>query len=224
MNLNKVVGSFINLPSQSPSTEECDVIEIRLDADLPEKELSAFLASTSQEKLFTFRDYAEGGSFSSSQIPVNERMRGLENHLQEADYIDIELRNWESMSEVIEKAREHGCPVIGSRHDFHGTPYEEIEELVAFAQEHKVDILKFAFTPHDLEDIKLYQDLLFKHQEMNISIMGMGVYAPISRVLLAQSGSVLNYGFLGDHVTAPGQWSARLLREAIHASAPISVR
>jgi len=48
-----------------------------------------------------------------------------------------------------------------------------------------------------------------------ISIMGMGRLAPVSRLLYAQLGSVLNYGYIGDTPTAPGQWSARMLKQAI---------
>ena len=45
--------------------------------------------------------------------------------------------------------------------------------------------------------------------------MGMGPLAPASRLLAAQCGSLLNYGYLGTGSTAPGQWPARLLKEAL---------
>ena len=48
--------------------------------------------------------------------------------------------------------------------------------------------------------------------------MGMGPLAPASRLLAAQLGSVLNYGYLGSEPTAPGQWSARFLKEAVNQS------
>jgi 3-dehydroquinate dehydratase-1 len=50
--------------------------------------------------------------------------------------------------------------------------------------------------------------------------MGMGVLAPVSRLLCAQCGSVLNYGFLGETPTAPGQWDSALLKQAISRLAP----
>jgi 3-dehydroquinate dehydratase len=50
--------------------------------------------------------------------------------------------------------------------------------------------------------------------------MGMGPLAPVSRLLCAQSGSLLNYGYLGTTATAPGQWDAALLRQAIARLAP----
>jgi 3-dehydroquinate dehydratase-1 len=45
--------------------------------------------------------------------------------------------------------------------------------------------------------------------------MGMGPLAPVSRLLCAQCGSVLNYGYLGKTATAPGQWDAAFLKQAI---------
>ena len=48
-----------------------------------------------------------------------------------------------------------------------------------------------------------------------MSMMGMGELAPASRLLYAQHGSLLNYGYLGEEPTAPGQWPAILLKEAI---------
>jgi 3-dehydroquinate dehydratase len=46
----------------------------------------------------------------------------------------------------------------------------------------------------------------------------MGALAPESRVRCAHAGSVLNYGYIGQAPTAPGQWTAAALREAIHRS------
>jgi len=55
-----------------------------------------------------------------------------------------------------------------------------------------------------------------------VSSMGMGPLAPVSRQLLAQCGSVLNYGYLGNAATAPGQWDSALLKTAISRLAPFN--
>lgn len=218
MTFPKVVGSFSNLPQSPPKGDECDVVEVRLDAPLEAQKLERFLKGTTQEKLFTYRDYAEGGSYSSGPIPVAKRMESLRAVLGEANYIDVELRNWKVMQEMIQEARQNGCLVIGSRHDFSGTPYDEIPELISLAREQQVDVLKMAFTPQGVEDLVLYERLLRENADLSISLMGMGKYGAVSRLLMAQSGSVLNYGYLGESPTASGQWSARLLKEAIHQS------
>jgi 3-dehydroquinate dehydratase-1 len=44
--------------------------------------------------------------------------------------------------------------------------------------------------------------------------MGMGGLGRVSRLLLAQLGSVLNYGYI-DNATVSGQWSASRLRTII---------
>ena len=49
---------------------------------------------------------------------------------------------------------------------------------------------------------------------MPLSVMGMGRFGKISRLLLAQAGSVLNYGYL-DRPNASGQWEARLLKSRL---------
>ncbi len=50
-----------------------------------------------------------------------------------------------------------------------------------------------------------------KKQPLPLSVMGMGRFGKISRLLLAQAGSILNYGYL-DRPNASGQWEARLLK------------
>jgi 3-dehydroquinate dehydratase I len=50
-----------------------------------------------------------------------------------------------------------------------------------------------------------------------VATMGMGPLAAASRVRCALAGSVLNYGYLGEAPTAPGQWPAAKLRAAIRA-------
>jgi 3-dehydroquinate dehydratase-1 len=48
-----------------------------------------------------------------------------------------------------------------------------------------------------------------------VATMGMGALAPVSRLLCAQSGSLLNYGYIGQTSTAPGQWDSLRLKQAI---------
>jgi 3-dehydroquinate dehydratase-1 len=44
--------------------------------------------------------------------------------------------------------------------------------------------------------------------------MGMGPLGRVSRLLLGQLGSTLNYGYL-DSATVPGQWSAAELKRLL---------
>jgi 3-dehydroquinate dehydratase-1 len=74
-------------------------------------------------------------------------------------------------------------------------------------------------TPDEVAALARFQMI---DQGIPLSTMGMGGLAPVSRLLCAQAGSVLNYGFVGENATAPGQWSAKRLRECIRSLKPIS--
>ncbi|MNL80502.1 3-dehydroquinate dehydratase [compost metagenome] len=69
-------------------------------------------------------------------------------------------------------------------------------------------------------DIARLADFQLADHGLHIATMGMGPLAPVSRLLCAQSGSVLNYGFIGETPTAPGQWSADFLGGAVRKLAP----
>ena len=45
--------------------------------------------------------------------------------------------------------------------------------------------------------------------------MGMGPLGAAARPLMAKSGSLLNYGYLGATPTAPDQWPAGLLKQTL---------
>jgi 3-dehydroquinate dehydratase len=45
--------------------------------------------------------------------------------------------------------------------------------------------------------------------------MGMGPLGAAARPLMAEAGSLLNYGFLGTTPTAPNQWPAGLLKATL---------
>ena len=47
-----------------------------------------------------------------------------------------------------------------------------------------------------------------------LSVMGMGPYGKMSRLLFARVGSVLNYGYL-HRPNASGQWEARVLKARV---------
>jgi 3-dehydroquinate dehydratase-1 len=49
---------------------------------------------------------------------------------------------------------------------------------------------------------------------LRLSVMGMGPWGRVSRLVLAKSGSLLNYGFIGTS-NAPGQWPVARLKELL---------
>ncbi len=216
----RIVGSLTSLLSEMPKQFECDIIELRLDGYYNKENYLKFCQSCPYDILITARDIREGGI---TELSEDERSRRLRDILPEAQYLDIEMRNWTAMSSLIKEAKNHNIKTVASYHDFEKTPpILEIKSIITRQLEFgSTDILKFAFMINSLDDLVTCQKVLFEHPNLTISIMGMGAYAPAARVLLAQSGSVLNYGYLGETPTAPGQWPASLLKKATSLSTPI---
>ena len=218
-----VVGSVATLnhlaclqPVELP--QQCDLLEIRLDGmaehrDALELELDRFKGFP---LLFTARIAAEGGA---AMLSLDERSELLLSMADRATWIDVELASYNELEDTIHQIRSKGVGLILSYHNFDQTPTEyELQRLVDMGEE--ADIVKLALHHQRVEDfVPCIRVLTFNKHPM--SVMGMGPLAPVSRMLYAQHGSLLNYGYLGDEPTAPGQWPAKLLKEAIAALDPI---
>ena len=61
--------------------------------------------------------------------------------------------------------------------------------------------------------LQTHLDLL--DEKTPLSVMGMGPLGAAARPLMARSGSLLNYGYLGATPTAPDQWPAGLLKQTL---------
>ncbi len=196
----------------------CDVLEIRLDGmadhmDALEMELDRF---KDFPLLFTARCAEEGGL---SELSATERSDLLLAVADRATWIDVELASFNDMTEAIHRIRCHEVGLILSYHNFDNTPAEfEMQRLIDLSEE--ADIIKLAVRHHSVDDFVRCTHIL-QRNDHPMSIMGMGELAPVSRLLYAQHGSLLNYGYLGEEPTAPGQWPAKLLKEAIAALKPI---
>jgi 3-dehydroquinate dehydratase-1 len=103
--------------------------------------------------------------------------------------------------------------VVGSFHDFEATP--SLDTLTSKLNPQRVDIHKFALMAHSLDDIKSHFSLMKILSHQKLSVMGMGPLGAAARPLMAKAGSLLNYGYLGKTPTAPNQWPAALLSDAL---------
>lgn len=217
-----VVGSFGD-PASLTSTsvdlvrESCDVVEIRLDL-LPSESTSSgsFLWSRYEgiPLLFTARRASEGGA---GELDAEARMGLLRAVIGDASLIDIEVASIAEMQPLIDDLAAAGIPWIGSFHDFSKAPPTDLLAAKRMAARNAGAAGFKAAVELGWEMDQLAPLALFLRQSPDypISLMGMGPLAPVSRILFAQLGSVLNYGYLGETPTAPGQWSARQLKEAI---------
>jgi 3-dehydroquinate dehydratase I len=221
-----IVGSFggvadlAGMPA-GKAGESCDLAEIRLDliADSEGRiDRSSWAHLHELPLLFTARRAAEGGSgdFSDS---VRQTM--LESVLDDAACIDIEVASVDAMAGLIEQLAQRKLPWIASFHDFDRLPADAVlATAAAKALEAGAAVFKAAARLHGPGDLARLAEFQLRDHGLPVATMGMGPLAPVSRLLCAQCGSVLNYGFLGSQPTAPGQWDAATLRHAVSRLEP----
>lgn len=191
----------------------CDVAELRLDLlKLPAADLRSKLAGNTVPLLLTARHPAEGGQAPEDAVA---RAAMIEPLLDLAALVDLELRSAMQMQSTIQKARAASVPVIGSFHDFQATPADEVLlGAVNFAQQAGLDAVKIATYLNTQDDLIRLMKLAGGTHRLRLSVMGMGPWGRVSRLVLAKSGSLLNYGFIGA-ANAPGQWPVARLKELL---------
>lgn len=191
----------------------CDVAELRLDLlKRPAADLRAKLAGNTVPLLLTARHPAEGG-----QGPEDAAGRAamIEPLIDLAALIDLELRSAMQMQGTIQKARAVGVPVVGSFHDFQATPADDVLlGAVNFGQQAGLDAVKIATYLNSQDDLSRLMKLAGGTHRLRLSVMGMGPWGRVSRLVLAKCGSLLNYGFIGSS-NAPGQWPVARLKELL---------
>ncbi|MCX6875744.1 MAG: type I 3-dehydroquinate dehydratase [Verrucomicrobia bacterium] len=199
----------------------CDIAEIRLDllqADGVAAQREHWRHLAGIPLLFTARRMDEGGA---SDLDAAQRSDLLHAALEDAAFLDVEVASLATMPEILAEAARRGVPWIASFHDFEKLPDSAV--LAAVAQQARVAgaaAFKVAARLHSLTEVVRLAEFQLSTQGLPVATMGMGVLAPVSRLLCAQCGSVLNYGYLGDTPTAPGQWDCGLLKQAISRLAP----
>ena len=147
---------------------------------------------------------------------AEERVALLRLALPDAALVDVEVAQLAAMAGVLRGAEACGVPWIASFHDFARLPADEVMAAAArAAREAGAAAFKVAARVHSPSDVARLADFQLADHGLPVAAMGMGPMAPVSRLLCAQCGSVLNYGYLGAAPTAPGQWDAGSLKHAI---------
>lgn len=199
------------------ASAQCDLIEIRLDLlDEASIDSSVWQKFSPTPLLFTARRASEGGS---GDLDAKARRHLLELALGDAACFDIELASIHEMTGLIEQIVYAKIPWLASLHDFSGVPSRaRLESARDEARAAGAVAFKAAVTLKWATDsIPELTRFLQESDGFPTALMGMGPLAPSSRLLFAQLGSILNYGYLGVTPTAPGQWSAAQLRHAIQS-------
>jgi 3-dehydroquinate dehydratase I len=197
------------------SAGQCDLCELRIDLlHRASVDLEESIGHVPCPKIATVRDPDEGGA---NALSGKTRLELYQRWLPLCDLIDVELRNLDRFSDLVEQAESGGKSVIISFHDFDKTPsLEDLQEKLDRCRLKKTQIFKVASKVARWSDVETLIQLLQQNPESRIAAMGMGEFGKLSRLVLARLGSCLVYGSLGEAV-APGQWPvkelARLLSE-----------
>jgi len=192
---------------------DVDFLELRVDhfANDPDFLLKA-APGLPAPLIVTIRHPREGGA---SQLGFERRRQLFREFLPMASCIDVELRSLAGFSGIISEARAAGVSVIVSDHHFHRTPSgPSLAARLRRAISARADVFKIAAFAAAPSDVSILLTLLAKPGPIPLSVMGMGPFGKVSRLLFAQAGSVLNYGYL-DQPNASGQWEATLLKKRI---------
>ncbi len=214
-----VVGSVSDLAAwQAACAAEslpCDVVELRADGIPADTDWAALAQMRCcRPVLLTVRHESEGGLRGMSTAERVQIARAL---LPLASALDWEIALLPKVPELVAEARAAGVPIIASAHDFEQTPtLESMLEKERQARALGATVVKFAFRLHSAEDMMVGVQLL-RRATGSTTAMGMGPLGAVSRLLYAQHGACLVYGYLGETPTAPGQWSASLCRQALDA-------
>lgn len=225
-----VVGSFggpddLRRAEQGAVRFSCDLAEIRLDllrAGEASVESSAWSHLAGIPLLFTARRGNEGGC---GDLSAAQRIDLLECALDDAACVDLEVASIPEMGGLLDTLQSRGIRWVASFHDFEKLPdHALLKDAAARARDAGAAVFKAAAMLHSHTDMARLAEFQLTDHGIPVATMGMGPLAPVSRLLCAQCGSVLNYGYLGETPTAPGQWDAAFLKRAIARLADFDVR
>jgi 3-dehydroquinate dehydratase I len=193
--------------------DDVDVVELRVDALLEHLgEIERVMPRIQQPVLLTVRHPAEGGI---GNLSLKRRRVLIAQLLPWAAFLDVELRSMEALAGEIEEARARGVVVVTSDHHFRKTPsLREMLTCQRRAFRAGADLFKLAVLLPGAQELARLLEFASRPTPGPRALMGMGKFGPVSRLALAQSGSVLNYGYL-DQPNAPGQWEARELKQLL---------
>jgi 3-dehydroquinate dehydratase-1 len=193
---------------------DCDLLEVRLDlTGLCGGEwikLCAAIQKQGRPVLLTIRDETEGGAWKGREA---ERLALYLAGLKSVSAVDVEL-GARAMAMLAQPAHRLGVKIVGSFHDFNGTPdLAKLNAVEARGRRMGVDVVKIATQVNSPADLaRLFA--LPAAAKGPICVMGMGALGAVSRVALPCAGSCLVYGSLGK-ATAPGQLSCRDLAKEL---------
>ncbi len=195
------------------------MLELRVDAFASSPglldALSVAVPALPAPLLLTVRHPEEGGA---DALTAGRRKELFRQFLPLVQWADFEVRSLKSLRAEIAEAKTLGIRVVVSDHHFKGTPsLVALKRRLALARSVSPAVVKVATTVRsalELERLFTFLNESEMHRPGQLSVMGMGAYGQISRLLLGRCGSALNYGYL-DQPQVPGQWQAVVLKQRL---------
>lgn len=181
-----------------------DLVEIRIDLLSLTKEQLTTLCTANKNLIATCRP---------GKYPDDERKAFLLHAIEAgAAYVDIEMETSDGFKdEVIKAARQKGCQIIISYHDFEKTPPRaELEHIVRWCSEFNPDIIKIACMATSPRDNARLMGLLDTDKRM--LVLGMGEKGKITRVISPLLGSFCTFApYPTGKITGLGQLSITVM-------------
>lgn len=200
---------------------DADIVEVRLDlvgADLDDwPRLCRRIEKSGTPVVLTIRDAREGGAWKGAAA---KRLALYEKASAIVSAIDVEIRS-SIFARAAKAAHRRRAGVIGSFHDFKGTPpAARLRDIIRRGRKGGADIVKIATRAERAEDLITLNEILRAARGGPLCALGMGRLALCSRFALPCAGSCLTYGFL-DRAAAPGQVSCRKLAARLREAAAV---
>ena len=169
--------------------------------------------------LFTFRTKKEGGEKAITMAAYTQLNKAVaESGL--VDLVDVEIFSGDVIvAENITNIHRAGAKVVGSNHDFFGTPKEaDLIYRLRKMQDMGADIPKIAVMPKCKKDVLTLlcatEEMYTNYADRPIITMSMAGTGSISRLAGEVFGSAMTFGCVGKG-SAPGQIGAKDLSQVL---------
>lgn len=225
--MDQVIGFLgdLNLAERLRREHEIDyrdfIVEWRidlvrdLDLEKPRRDLERFQATCYSPSILTCRDPDQAGPDKETHFRGTEEQRVniLQTGIElEFAYVDVEHSNRHLI-----KPNGGKTIIIGSYHDFNGTPdYDVLKDEHDRMSGSPVDIVKMATMARSMEDSRNMMRLVKQSGRTPTIGICMGDYGKITRVLGPIYGGYLTFASLAEgRASAAGQMNAGELHEKI---------
>ena len=168
--------------------------------------------------LFTFRTKKEGGE-KEIDMQLYTALNKAVAESGDADLVDVEIFSGDDVVRAnIDNIHAAGCKVVGSNHDFFGTPAKaDLIYRLRKMQDMGADIPKIAVMPKCAADVLVLLDATREMHECYadrpIITMSMS-HGVVTRLVGEYFGSAMTFGAVGQ-VSAPGQIPVEQLQEVL---------